>query len=121
MPSSLCCCSEDCSCARKQQCTNDRGHQPSKITKTGILRQVEFFFRSWSDNFFEPLCSSNGLQPVDPTCSSWIELPCLRLFESLCFPVPSMLRYFLDLKTPGSPGSVAAHQTYRKKTHATWQ
>ena len=48
-------------------------------------------------------------------------LASLQLLSPSTFLLSTNLRYFLDLKTPGSTGSDAAHQMYNPKTQVIWK
>ncbi|KAI5340494.1 hypothetical protein L3X38_019768 [Prunus dulcis] len=64
---------------------------------------------------------SRGLPPTVTalaSCIDDVDSPhSLESFVLVCFSLAGILRYFFDLKTPGSAGSAAAHQIYRLKTH----
>ena len=119
MPSSLICCSEDSSLEP----------QPLQIKAQGVQanrRQDAFFFSNsvlWSfevASFPTALLSTGFPLTVAALASSTEEVdspPNLESFGSESFSWSGIFRYFLDLKTPGSAGSAAAHQTYRPKTH----
>lgn len=123
MPSSLICCSEDSSLEPQLLQIKAQGEQTNR-------RQDEFF----GDAFFSisavwsfivaslPNASlSIGFPPTVVVLASSMEdvdsPPNLESFGRECFSWSGIFRYFLDLKTPGSAGSAAAHQTYRPKTH----
>lgn len=123
MPSSLICCSEDSSLELQRLQIKAQGKQANE-------KQDECF----EDAFFSisEICSfeaaslsttslSRGFPPsVAALASTMEEVDSPPNLESLgleCFSWSGIFRYFLDLKTPGSAGSAAAHQIYRPKTH----
>ena len=123
MPSSLICCSED-SCEleqlhKKAQGTNKPAKQDERLDGAFFLSVSEVTLPVVA--FTLCTSSSRGFCPVVAALASLIDEvdspPSLDSFGRLRFPLSGIFRYFLDLKTPESAGSAAAHQIYRLKTH----
>jgi hypothetical protein len=126
MPSSLICSSEDSSLELHQLQIKAQG-------KKTHWKQDEFpddTFSIWVFGSFkvasEPTASlSRDFPPtVEAFASCFDEVdppPSFESFRGLCFSLSGILRYFLDLKTPGSAGSAAAHQIYRPKAQVIWK
>lgn len=125
MPSSLICCSEDSPLEPEQLQIKAQG---VRAYKREDEQSADLFIFSISElRSFEvtsaPISSfSRGFPPTAAAFASFIDEvdspPSLESFSWAAFTLSGILRYFLDLKTPGSAGSAAAHQIYRPKTQA---
>ncbi|MED6180303.1 hypothetical protein PIB30_008798, partial [Stylosanthes scabra] len=123
MPSSLICLSQDSLLELEQLQTYAQGEHTKR--RHDEEHDDSFFFSTESEaSFILPSVPGASLSTdFAPTveafapCTEEVDSPPnLEFFGSLCFSLYGILRYFLDLKTPGSAGSVAAHQMYNPKT-----
>lgn len=89
--------------------------------KVALQQDELLFFSSVIDFSLASATSCSLFSPVPSSCNPTSEPPCMDSFRRLCLQPPYNLRYLFDLKTPGSAGSVAAHQMYRKNTHKTYR
>lgn len=123
MPSSLICCSEDSSLEPQE--LQIKAHGARASNKHDDLWEEAFPSSTSQFNSLEVasaavISPSTGLLPTVGAFASLIEEidspPSLESFCRSDLPPSGNLRYFLDLKTPGSAGSAAAHHIYRPKT-----
>lgn len=127
MPSSLVCLSEDFSVELEQLQIFAQGEETKRIKDEqddDVLFSTEF--KASFEILFVPNASlSTELAPAVDAFASCIDevdsSPILEFFNSASFLLSGILRYFLDLKTPGSAGSDAAHQMYSPNTLIIWQ
>lgn len=127
MPSSLVCWSEDSSLELEQQQIKAQGEQRSR--KQGEGDEDAFFCSEIATSFKLASVPSSSLpRDLAPTIEAFASCidevdppPILESFSPVSFLLSGIFRYFLDLNTPGSAGSAAAHQTYSPKTQVIWQ
>lgn len=122
MPSSLVCLSEDFSVGLEQLQIYAQGEETKRIQDEqddDVLFSTEFE-ASFEVRIFPNASLSTELDPTIEAFASCIDevdsSPSLEFFSSASFLLSGILRYFLDLKTPGSAGSAAAHHMYSPKT-----
>lgn len=123
MPSSLICCSEDSPLEPEQLQIKAQGVRA--YNRQDEWSEDSFMFSISELPSFEvtsaPVSSfSRSFPPTVAVLASFIDEvdspPSLESFSRADFMLSGILRYLLDLKTPGSAGSAAAHQIYRPKT-----
>lgn len=122
MPSSIVCLSDDFSVELEQLQIYAHGEETKRTQDEqddNVLFSTEFE-ASFEVPFVPNASLSTDLAPTIEAFTSCIDeldsSPNLEFFSSASFLLSGILRYFLDLKTPGSAGSAAAHHMYSPKT-----
>ena len=124
MPSSLICCLEDSSYELEHLQIKSQGekiHSKQDDCFDEALFPSISTLVSFKVSSVAAACFSRVFPPANAALSSCKDVvesaPNLEPFGPEYFPFSGILRYFLDLKTPASAGSAAAHQIYRPKQH----